>query len=109
MILRVFTATAVPGREDDFQKVFTERAIPSMRRQRGLVRMIAGTPRAESPGTFFAAMVWNDVASLRAYAGEDWRQPHILPSEVGVVGDRSLMHYDLVADFAGMRPLVHVE
>lgn len=41
-------------------------------------------------------MVWRNVEALKAFAGEDWRKPHIHPDEAETVRDRSLHHYELV-------------
>lgn len=43
-------------------------------------------------------MVWRDVESLRAFAGEGWREPHIHPDEAAMVHDRTLHHYVLVEE-----------
>lgn len=41
-------------------------------------------------------MVWDSVASLAAFAGEDWQKPHVMPEEEGIVRDRFLHHFDMV-------------
>ncbi len=95
MIVRIFQVTAQPGREADFAAFFTETALPLVRRQPGLVSVTAGLPRPETPAEFCMTMVWRDEAALRAFAGEDWREPHIHPDEAPLVRDRRLSHYEL--------------
>ncbi len=43
-------------------------------------------------------MVWKDLASLQAFVGQDYENPHIDPAEAELVESRSLKHYDLVED-----------
>ena len=98
MIVRVFQVTVHEGKEKQFEEFFREEALPLVRRQPGLVSVTAGTPRPETPRAFCMVMVWQDVDALRAFASEDWRQPHILPEEAALVEARTLGHYDLVED-----------
>ncbi|AVO36263.1 antibiotic biosynthesis monooxygenase family protein [Pukyongiella litopenaei] len=95
MIVRIFRVRAREGRVDEFRSFFTETAIPLMRRQSGLTTLIPGLPRPETPRDFSMVMVWNSVEALAAFAGDDWRQPHIDPAEAEIVEDRWLDHYDL--------------
>ena len=42
-------------------------------------------------------MVWESLEALKAFVGEDYANPHILPEEAVMVQARSIRHYDLVA------------
>ena len=95
MIIRIFQVTVFPERREDFRLFFVETAIPLMLRQDGLVSLTPGLPLPDAPDEFSMVMVWRDLDALRAFAGEDWRQPHIDPSEEGVVKSRRLSHYEL--------------
>jgi len=97
MIVRVFRAVVHAERRAEFETFFRTKAIPLMQAQEGLVSLTAGLPRPETPNEFCMVMVWRDVAALAAFAGEDWRQPHVDPSEEGVVKERHLHHYELTA------------
>lgn len=96
MIIRIFRVTAEPGRRDDFESFLREEALPMMKRQPGLVSITAGLPEEATPDEFCLVMVWESVEALSAFAGEDWRRPHIHPDEKGVVKDRALHHYRLL-------------
>ena len=96
MIVRVFQVTAQEGKEREFEEFFREEALPLVARQPGLVSVTAGVPRAETPRDFCMVMVWRDVESLKAFAGEDWQKPHIHPDEAALVESRTLSHYELV-------------
>ena len=96
MIVRVFQVTVHEGKEREFEEFFREEALPLVGRQPGLIAVTAGVPHTETPRDFCMVMVWKDVESLRAFAGEDWREPHILPEEAALVQERRLGHYELV-------------
>lgn len=97
MIVRIFRVTVHDGKRAEFEDFFRTTAIPLVKSQPGIVSVTAGVPRAESPNEFCMVMVWKDVDALKAFAGEDWREPHIHPDEAALVRDRSLHHYELAA------------
>ncbi|MCG6902121.1 MAG: hypothetical protein LJE68_05515 [Rhodobacter sp.] len=97
MILRIFKVTVYEGKEDEFREFFVNTAIPLMKRTPGLMTLLPGLPRPDAPQTFCMAMAWRDLDALKAFVGEDWSMPHIDPAEEGIVKERSLDHFDLVA------------
>ncbi|MBO6510095.1 MAG: hypothetical protein JJ979_16715 [Roseibium sp.] len=96
MIMRIFQVVIRPGREADFAKFFHETAIPLMKNTPGIVSVLPGAARAESPRDFSFVMIWKDLASLKAFVGEDYESPHIDPAEAELVESRSIKHYELV-------------
>ena len=96
MIVRVFQVTTHPGKEAEFGRFFRETAIPLMKRTPGLVSVMPGAPRPDSPREFCMVMVWKDLASLEAFVGEDYQSPHIDPAEAELVQSRTIKHYELV-------------
>ncbi|MGR3760185.1 antibiotic biosynthesis monooxygenase family protein [Roseobacteraceae bacterium NS-SX3] len=96
MIIRVFRATVRDDKVNEFKKFLTETAIPLVRKQPGLVSVTAGLPRPDAPSTFCIVMVWESIAALQAFAGEDWEQPHVMPDEQDMVISRELEHYDMI-------------
>lgn len=97
MIVRVFRVVVQDGKEARFRTFFVETALPLVKSQPGLISVTAGLPRPETPNEFCMVMVWRDVDALKAFAGEDWREPHIHPDEAAMVRERSLHHYELAA------------
>ncbi|WP_108663177.1 antibiotic biosynthesis monooxygenase family protein [Acuticoccus kandeliae] len=97
MIMRIFQVVTRPGKEEEFGKFFHETAIPLMKRTEGLVEILPGAARAESPREFSFVMVWKDLNALKAFVGEDYASPHVDPAEAALVESRSIRHYDLVA------------
>ncbi|GGH20675.1 hypothetical protein SAMN05444007_101437 [Cribrihabitans marinus] len=97
MIVRIFRAVIHDDKIPSFQNFMLETALPLMRAQPGLVSIQACLPRPETPNEFCLVMVWESVESLAAFAGEDWRKPHVHPDEEGIVKERYLHHYELAA------------
>jgi quinol monooxygenase YgiN len=96
MIMRIFQVTTRPGKEQEFSRFFHETAIPLMKGTPGIVSVLPGAPRADTPREFSFVMVWKDLDSLKAFVGEDYQSAHIDPAEAELVEKRSIKHYDLV-------------
>lgn len=96
MIMRLFQVTVRQGKEDAFARFFHDTAIPLMKSQPGLVQILPGAARADSPRQFSFVMVWRDLEALQAFVGEDISSPHIDPAEAELVEARDIRHYDLI-------------
>lgn len=96
MIMRIFQVTTRPGKEAAFAEFFHGTAIPLMRNTDGIVSVLPGAARPDSPREFSFVMVWRDLDALRAFVGEDYATPHIDPAEAELVESRLIRHYDLV-------------
>ena len=96
MIMRIFQVTTHPGKEAEFGKFFHETAIPLMKSTKGIVNVLPGAPRADSPREFSFVMIWEDIESLKTFVGEDYTSPHIDPSEAELVESRTIKHYEFI-------------
>lgn len=96
MIMRIFQVVTRPGKEKEFATFFYDTAIPLMKNTDGIVSVLPGAPRSESPREFSFVMIWADLAALKAFVGEDYESPHIDPAEAELVESRSIKHYNLV-------------
>lgn len=96
MIIRIFQVRTKEGKESEFESFFRETAIPLMQSTEGIVTVLPGAPRPESPREFSFVMVWKDLKSLKAFVGEDYASPHIDPAEAELVEERTIKHYELV-------------
>jgi quinol monooxygenase YgiN len=96
MIMRIFQVVTRPGKEEEFGKFFHETAIPLMKGTEGIVSVLPGAPRPETPREFSFVMVWRDIEALKAFVGDDYTTPHIDPAETELVESRSIRHYVLV-------------
>lgn len=96
MIMRVFQVVTRPGKEEEFGRFFREKAIPLMKGTEGIVDVLPGAPRPETPREFSFVMLWESLEALKAFVGEDYQNPHIDPAEADLVESRTIKHYDLV-------------
>jgi len=96
MIIRIFQVVTKPGKETEFSNFFYQTAIPLMKGTKGIVTVLPGAPRPESPREFSFVMVWESLESLKDFVGEDFESPHIDPAEAALVESRTIKHYDLV-------------
>lgn len=96
MIMRIFQVLVREGKEEEFGKFFHKTAIPLMKGTEGIVQVLPGAPRPDSPREFSFVMIWEDLDSLKAFVGEDYQSPHIDPAEAELVETRTIKHYDLV-------------
>lgn len=96
MIMRIFQVTIKEGKEEEFGDFFHNVAIPLMRRTDGIVQVLPGTPHGDSPNEFSFVMIWKDLASLKAFVGDEYQSPHVDPAEAELVESRTIKHYELV-------------
>ncbi|MCU9836946.1 antibiotic biosynthesis monooxygenase [Ruegeria sp. WL0004] len=98
MIMRIFQVTTRPGKEAEFAEFFHSTAIPLMKGTEGIVQVLPGAPRPDTPRDFSFVMIWRDLDALKAFVGEDYQSPHIDPAEAELVESRTIRHYSFVAD-----------
>jgi len=88
---------ARPGKETEFGRFFHETAIPLMKSTDGIVSVLPGAARSDSPREFSFVMIWRDLDALKAFVGEDYQSAHVDAAEAELVESRTMRHYDLVA------------
>ena len=93
MIIRVFRPTIHPGKEHEFEAFLRGTAVPLVSRQAGLVAQYVGRPRDPSSTEYLYVTVWEDVESIRAFAGERWQEAVITPDEKHLLKDTWIGHY----------------
>ncbi len=96
MIIRIFQVTTHPGKQQEFSDFFHNTAIPLMQNTDGIISVLPGAARPETPTEFSFVMVWRDLEALKEFVGEDYDSPHIDPAEAELVASRTIKHYDLV-------------
>ena len=94
MIIRVFRPTIHPGKESEFESFLRETAVPLVSKQSGLVAQHVGRPHDRSSTEYVYVTVWEDVASIRAFAGERWQEAVIEPDEEHLLKDTWIGHYE---------------
>ena len=102
MVIRVFRPTIHPGKEAEFESFLRDTAVPLVSRQSGIVAQHVGKPRDRSSTEFLYVTVWQDVESIRAFAGEQWQEAVIAPDEEHLLKDTWIGHYEAlpIADAA---------
>jgi heme-degrading monooxygenase HmoA len=96
VIIRVFRPTIHPGKEREFESFLLETAVPLVSRQSGLVAQHVGKPRDPSSTEYVFVTVWEDVPSIRAFAGERWQEAVIAPEEEHLLKDTWIGHYEVL-------------
>lgn len=91
--MRIFRARVKPGRRGDFERLCQDKAIPMMRKQPGLITIQVGKPMERRPDDFVLVSVWQDLASLKAWAGEQWNAVVVMPGEAELIEEATLQHY----------------
>jgi heme-degrading monooxygenase HmoA len=94
VIIRVFRPTIHPGKESEFESFLRETAVPLVSQQSGLIAQHVGRPRDPSSTEYLYVTVWEDVESIRAFAGERWQEAVIAPDEEHLLEDTWIGHYD---------------
>ena len=92
-IIRLFRATIKRGAEQHFQAFFLEEALPMVRRQDGLISVQVGLPVETSPSQFSMVTTWEDLPSVKKFAGANWEQAVIDPREAPFIEESSVTHY----------------
>jgi heme-degrading monooxygenase HmoA len=102
VVIRVFRPTIHPGKEAEFESFLRDTAVPLVSRQSGIVAQHVGKPRDRSSTEYLYVTVWQDVESIRAFAGEQWQEAVIAPDEEHLLKDTWIGHYEAlpIADAA---------
>ncbi|HET9562075.1 MAG TPA: antibiotic biosynthesis monooxygenase [Propionibacteriaceae bacterium] len=96
VIIRVFRPTIHPGKESEFESFLHSEAIPLVSRQSGLIAQHVGRPHDSSSTEYLYVTVWEDVESIRAFAGERWQEAVITPDEEHLLKDTWIEHYEVI-------------
>lgn len=70
-----------------------ETAVPLVAEQHGLIAQHVGVPLEDGGTEFVYVTVWRDIASIRSFAGENWKAAVIDPSEEHMLQETSISHY----------------
>jgi heme-degrading monooxygenase HmoA len=108
VIIRVFRPTIHSGKEREFEAFLRDTAIPLVSRQAGLVAQQVGRPRDPSSTEYVYVTVWEDVESIRAFAGERWQEAVITPEEEDLLEATWIGHYEVLT-IGGKDPAVILE
>jgi heme-degrading monooxygenase HmoA len=99
VVIRIFRVRARPGRGPELERVVRERGVPNIAKREGLVSLFLGRPDDGDERDLVLISVWRDLAALRAFKGDAWREARLLPEEVELAESTSVTHVmaDVVA------------
>lgn len=95
MIIRVFRARVREGSEADFQEKVNLLSIPLVKGQKGMIEYYAGRSMGSPSNEFLMVTVWEDLASLKAFAGADWNRVVVPEEELPLLEGTSVDHYEI--------------
>src|SRR5690348_4388017 len=81
MIIRVFSARLKPGAREAYEDLCQRVSAPLMSAQPGFLTWRMGAERPGRPDDFVFISLWRDLASLKAFTGEEWEAASIVPGE----------------------------
>ncbi len=96
MIIRIYRAIVHEGKQQEFERIFLETALPALKAQPGLISATPGLPLESSPNEFLMVMHWKDLESIKRFAGENWQQARIDPDEAHLLKETYVYHYEAV-------------
>jgi heme-degrading monooxygenase HmoA len=88
--------TIHPGKKREFETFLRDRAIPLVSQQAGLLAQHVGRSRDPSSTEYLYVTVWEDVESIRTFAGERWQEAVITPDEEHLLRDTWIGHYEVL-------------
>ena len=72
-------------------------SLPMVKARPGLVSVLVGTPNAASPEEFLMTSVWQDLDTLKGFAGDHWKNAVIDPGKAHLLKETLVYHYEAVA------------
>jgi hypothetical protein len=96
MVIRIYRARVVRGREEKFLHFLRDEAMPRIK-EAGAVATYYGRRVGEAGEDFVAISVWENLAALER-AIPDWRRPISFPNVEGMLVEGFVEHYETVSD-----------
>jgi quinol monooxygenase YgiN len=96
MIFRVFRAVVRPGKADEFKEMLERLSIPMVKAAKGMVGYYVGEPLDPAVPEFTVTTQWEDLDSLKAFAGENWNRAIIPPEEMPLIAESFIHHYRIL-------------
>jgi heme-degrading monooxygenase HmoA len=77
---------------EEFEERFASISINAVNNAKGSIAVTMGMPTKWSPNEYSMISHWKDTNSLKAFAGNDWSQPHI-PEGMAKFVDKMWVHH----------------
>jgi quinol monooxygenase YgiN len=99
MVIRVFRVTPKADRLKEYEQLLIDTVLPTTRKAKGC----RGAQALKSLGVVREIVVitlWDNLDSVRAFAGENWHNPVLIGNEAEMVESApDVKHYHQIADF----------
>ena len=95
MIIRVFRATTKPGKAQEFREMLERLSIPMVKAAKGMLGYYVGAPVDPGISEFTVTTLWQDLDSVKAFAGDDWNRSVIPPDEIPLIAESFIHHYEV--------------
>ena len=95
---------------EEFEERFASISINAVNNAKGSIAVTMGMPTKWSPNEYSMTSHWKDTNSLKAFAGNDWSQPHIPEGMAKFVDKMWVYHFESNWKFAkfSYSPIVNV-
>jgi len=97
VIIRIFRATAKPGKADELAQLAEDVSIPFVDGQPGLVARHTGRGVGENGDELVMVSVWESLEALKNMTGEDW-ESEVIPDEriSELIEESSVRNYEAI-------------
>lgn len=93
-IVRVFRVQVPSDLHADFEPLFQTISTQAVQSAEGFVSVTIGKPTQHAPDEYVMVSEWKDVASLIAFAGDNWTEAHIPPGMEKYAEQCWVHHYE---------------
>ncbi|MEZ5648847.1 MAG: antibiotic biosynthesis monooxygenase [Alphaproteobacteria bacterium] len=97
MIIRVFRARVVPGKEKEFEEKLRSVSIPLTKSQAGVSSVYAGGSLSSQKGEYVFISTWENLDDLKKFVGENWDKPYLPSTVAPLVAEAWVSHYQNIA------------
>jgi heme-degrading monooxygenase HmoA len=76
------------------ERLMQELSMPLVEAQQGLIAFYVGRPVGSNADEYTMVSLWEDIAALRAFAGDDWEQAVIPEPHRSTLQEVHVHHYE---------------
>ena len=94
-ILRVFEVKPRTGCESALEEKLSTASIGVVRGKPGNLGYYFGRNIADGDGVLVFTSVWEDIESVKANFGDDWRESYLPPGYAALIDECSVTHFEV--------------
>lgn len=77
MITRIFRVSGLEELQEEFEPLFHSTSLTVFEGASGFLSAQIGKPTQDTPGEYVMISIWENIDSLKQFAGENWNKAHI--------------------------------